>query len=220
MRGHMHALVAVWMLVLTWLSTAACTPAPHESAVRPVHEPSVRLAQEPSERLAHDPAQTIDVPSEAIAAQIVEVVDGDTIIVRLLADASFVRDLETVRLLGIDTPEKPGGPRPPECGGDAASVYTAWLLPTDSSVLLAADRETRDQYGRLLAYVFRTTDRLFVNQAIVENGHATTLFYAPNTAMRAPLQQSERTARTARRGFWGDCGGLPYPLSQNDLGPQ
>lgn len=212
MRAHLRPLVAVWMLGITWLSIAACTPASHE--------PSVRVAQEPSVRVAQEAAQTFDVPPEAIVAQVVEVVDGDTIIVRLLTDASFARDLETVRLLGIDTPEKPGGPRPPECGGDAASAYTASLLPTDSSVLLAADRETRDQYGRLLAYVFRATDQLFVNQAIVENGHATTLFYAPNTAMRAPLQQSERSARTAGRGFWGDCGGLPYPLSQSDLGPQ
>ena len=60
----------------------------------------------------------------------------------------------TVRLLGIDTPETHGGPA--ECGGPAASRQLARIAPAGSRVRLVTDPgsgDTRDRYGRLLAYV-------------------------------------------------------------------
>lgn len=128
-------------------------------------------------------------------------VDGDTIIVQ-------VHDrTETVRLLGIDTPEKAGGPRPAECFGAEASERLADLLPLQTSVLLSRDLEARDQYSRLLAFVHRADDHLFINLAMVQEGYATPLFFAPNRAAEQRFVAAGNAARRDWIGFWPACGG-------------
>lgn len=134
-------------------------------------------------------------------ADVVDVVDGDTITVEI------GHNTETVRLLGIDTPEKLGGPRPAECGGAEATAFTRAVLPSGTNVRLERDADARDQYGRVLAYVFRADDDLFVNRALIESGHATATFYEPNTTWRQAFTRAELTARRAAHGFWGTCGG-------------
>lgn len=140
-------------------------------------------------------------PDVRASAQVTDVVDGDTIVVALGSGT------ETVRLLGIDTPEKPGGPRPAECGGTAASERTAELVPPGTVVTLERDQDSRDQYGRVLAYVTRTSDQLFVNEALIAEGHATASFYEPNTTWRTQFRRAELLAQRDNRGFWGACGG-------------
>ncbi len=125
-----------------------------------------------------------------------KVVDGDTI--RVAGD-------ERVRLLGIDTPEsvKPGSPV--ECFGKEAAGHLSSLLPQGTPVRLVGDVEQRDRYGRLLAYVYRTSDGLFVNAAMVRDGYAVPLTIPPNVAHTAELTALSRTAREARRGLWSAC---------------
>lgn len=163
----------------------------------------------------HHPA-TIEGPGAVngpTVGTVTAVVDGDTITVEFAAP--FDRT-ETVRLLGIDTPEKPGGPRPPECGGDSASAFTTAVLPVGTAVLLARDIETRDVYGRLLAWVIRAEDATNVNLAIIEAGHATALSIAPNNALRSEVSVAADRARSDKRGFWTECGGPPYPLGEGE----
>lgn len=138
---------------------------------------------------------------EAGAATVVEVVDGDTLVVRI-GEAE-----EPVRLIGIDTPETVAPGRPVECYGPEASQQLRTLLPPGTTVRLERDVEPRDQYGRLLAYVYRAGDDLFVNQAMIADGFAATLVFRPNTAWRAELAQTEHDARSQRVGLWGACGG-------------
>lgn len=145
-----------------------------------------------------------------LLATIERVVDGDTVIVAI-DDTE-----ETVRLLGIDTPEKPGGPRPAECFGSQASAYASELLPAGTVVELSRDRETRDQYGRLLAYIHRADDGIFVNRAMIESGHASPLFFAPNTAARDDFTAAANHARRAWLGFWDACGGADVVLQASD----
>src|SRR4051812_28594636 len=85
-------------------------------------------------------------------ATVVRVIDGDTIVVKV-GDTE-----EHVRLIGIDTPEthKPG--TPVECYGPEASAHLTELLPPGTTVRLERDRDTRDVYRRLLAYVYRASD--------------------------------------------------------------
>ena len=111
-----------------------------------------------------------------------------------------------MRLLGIDTPEKAGGPRPAECFGRDASVYATDLLPSGTWVFLSRDQETRDQYGRLLAFVHRADDGLFVNLAMLEGGYATPLFFAPNTSLEDIFVAAANSARRNWVGFWPECG--------------
>src|SRR5204863_2603564 len=104
--------------------------------------------------------------SATATASVTRVVDGDTIAV------SVNGRTEKVRLIGIDTPEsvKPG--TPVQCFALAASTRTKALLPKGSAVRLVRDVEERDRYGRLLAYVYRARDDLFVNLALVREGYA------------------------------------------------
>lgn len=133
------------------------------------------------------------------AATVTHVVDGDTVEVRL------GRRTETLRLLGIDTPEtvKPGAPV--DCFGPEASARTKELLPEGTEVLLTRDAEVRDRFDRLLVYLVRSQDDLFVNLSLVVDGYARTLSIAPNDAHRAELAAAETQARAARQGLWGAC---------------
>jgi micrococcal nuclease len=135
-------------------------------------------------------------------AKVVRVIDGDTIVVQVGGRE------EHVRLIGIDTPEthKPG--TPVECYGPEASAHMSELLPPGSEVRLERDRETRDVYGRLLAYVYRSNDDLFVELEMVQSGFAGPLAIAPNTAHRLEIDHAADAARAAGRGLWGACGGF------------
>jgi micrococcal nuclease len=130
--------------------------------------------------------------------RVTRVVDGDTVHVSLSG-----RD-ETVRYIGVDTPEtkKPG--TPVQCFGKAASRENERLVAGER-VRLRFDAERRDRYGRLLAYVYRRRDGLWVNAALVRGGYATTLTIPPNVAHATELRTLERRARTGDRGLWRAC---------------
>lgn len=121
----------------------------------------------------------------------------------------------TVRLLGIDTPEKPGGPRPAECYGTEASDFAERLIPEGTLIALTRDVETRDQYGRLLAWVHRS-DGVFVNLAMVESGHAEPLFFAPNTALEPLFVTAGWRAHGQQLGYWQACGAADVVLQTTD----
>ena len=135
--------------------------------------------------------------------EVVGLVDGDTLDVVFAVDGRAV--VERIRLIGIDTPEtkKPGTPI--ECYGPEASRRLADLVPVGTFVDVVRDTETRDDYGRLLAYVYRAEDRTLVNEVLVREGFARTLFIPPNTALEAKFRRAERSARTERRGLWSAC---------------
>ena len=132
-------------------------------------------------------------------AEVTAVIDGDTIDVRIGGRT------ERVRLLGIDTPESVDPNRPIECHGPEAAAFTHDLLPAGTAVGLERDEEARDHYGRLLAYVFRLDDGLFVNEAIVAAGEAELLSIAPNDAYADRLATAADAARASGLGLWGAC---------------
>jgi micrococcal nuclease len=131
-----------------------------------------------------------------LRGEVTRVVDGDTIEVEIGGEA------DDVRLIGVDTPEtvKPG--EPVQCFGPEASEFTKDLLE-DESVRLVLDRERRDVYDRLLAYVYLRD--LFVNAELVGEGYARTLEIEPNTAHAEQLARLERAAGAAGLGLWGAC---------------
>jgi micrococcal nuclease len=133
------------------------------------------------------------------AATIVEVVDGDTV------DVEVGGASETVRLLGIDTPETVDPDEPVGCYGPEASERTKALLPPGTEIRLERDEEARDRYGRLLAYVHRADDGLFVNEALLREGFATTLLIEPNHAYASQMLAAQDDAQTAGAGLWSAC---------------
>lgn len=146
-------------------------------------------------------------PRQAGFATVLRVVDGDTVRVRLLgAD-------ESVRLIGIDTPETHGQGGLRECFGAEASNRLKALLPEGTDVRLVRDVEARDRYKRLLAYVYRVDDGLFVNLTMAEEGYATTLTYPPNIAHADEFVAAVASARRRNLGLWDECGSADVPLS-------
>jgi micrococcal nuclease len=135
-------------------------------------------------------------PSRVV--RVVRVVDGDTILV-----ATGGRQ-ERVRYIGVDTPETVKPNTPVQCFGKKASAYNHSLLD-GQTVRLVTDAEQRDRYGRLLAYVYRTGDDLFVNAELVRRGYATTLTIPPNVRYADRFRDLAAGARDAGRGLWSAC---------------
>lgn len=136
-----------------------------------------------------------------VIATVTSVIDGDTLVV------SVGGRREEIRLIGIDTPETVHPTKPVQCWGPEASAYARSLLPRGTRVVLTRDIEPRDRFGRLLAYVRRESDQLFVNLDMVANGFARPYPFEPNTALQAQFAEASYTAQTRRLGLWSNCQG-------------
>jgi micrococcal nuclease len=137
-----------------------------------------------------------EVEGKRLRAQVVDVVDGDTI--EVLIDGVE----EDLRYIGIDTPESVAPGEPVECFGPEASELNRRLVEGET-VRLVFDAERRDHYGRLLAYVF--VGPTFVNAELVRRGYATTLTIAPNDSRAALFDRLEQRAGNEGLGLWGAC---------------
>jgi micrococcal nuclease len=127
---------------------------------------------------------------------VVSVTDGDTI------EVARGDTTETVRLLGIDTPETHHPTEPVECFGPEAAAYTAQRL-TGATVRLEGDIESHDRYGRRLAYVIVHGERF--NDELLRLGFAELLVIEPNHAHARSMLAAELEAKAAARGLWGVC---------------
>ncbi|MDG1367811.1 MAG: thermonuclease family protein [Acidimicrobiales bacterium] len=156
---------------------------------------------------APTPPATLPDQADLEPNAIVErVVDGDTIIVEIHNTRG------RVRLLGIDTPESVAENRPDQCCGAESSEYLRGLLPEGTEVTLIRDVQARDRYDRLLAYVVRTQDQLFVNLDLLERGFAGVLIYEPNSYYRNLFEDAEDAAVDGGIRLWSACGGPDVPL--------
>lgn len=126
-------------------------------------------------------------------ARVVSVTDGDTV------DVLVEGRVESVRLVGINSPEQD------ECFAAEATEALADLVE-GREVRLVADESDRDQYDRLLRYVF--VDDTFVNDAMVRGGYALAYRYEPDTARADDLDAAQADAEAAGRGLWAPdaCG--------------
>jgi micrococcal nuclease len=120
------------------------------------------------------------------------VVDGDTII---------LSNGEKVMLIGVDTPETVWPNTPVEYYGKEASAFTRKMVE-GKPVRLEYDWQQRDEYGKLLAYVY-LNDGTFLNAEIIKQGygHAYTRF--PFKYLHEFIQY-EKDAREAKKGLWAD----------------
>lgn len=132
-------------------------------------------------------------------AVVIRAVDGDTV------DLRVGKRRERVRLIGINTPETVDPRKPVECFGPEAKQETKHLLPSGTRVRVERDLEPRDDYGRLLVYVYRASDGLFVNLKLVNSGLAVPLRIAPNTAHAAEFAAAATAAERASLGLWSAC---------------
>ncbi len=121
-------------------------------------------------------------------------VDGDT--VRL-------ENGEKVRLIGVDTPETKHPKKDVQCFGKNASEYTKKML-YNKYVWIERDREYRDKYGRLLAYLYRKDDNIMHNLELVELGYGFAYTRFPFKYKEA-FVKAEKEARAKGLGLWNAC---------------
>jgi micrococcal nuclease len=167
----------------------------------------VAAACAPPVVLVHQaPATLQHEPGGYEVADVVRVVDGDTIVVVVTArmegpaagDTTIGAEYD-VRLIGIDTPESVDPRTPVECFGREASAAASALLD-GAEVVLVKDVEEVDQYDRLLRYVYLGAE--MANARLVVNGYAHAYTYPPNVRHADLFVQLERDARENARGLW------------------
>ena len=133
---------------------------------------------------------------------VVQALDGDTIVVTDGSGSGGSGDTETIRLLGVDTPETHHPRKPVQCFGPEAAAYTQAHLE-GQWVRLEDDVERHDIYGRRLAYVY-LHGRLF-EDTLLTLGYARLLVIEPNHAHARAMLDEELDAQAARVGLWAAC---------------
>ena len=141
-------------------------------------------------------AGTSATPSERVL--VTDVLDGDTI--KVLRG----RRQETIRFIGVDTPETGRPGTPVQFFGPEASLFTRRAL-TGKRIRLEFEPPDRpgggtDKYGRVLAYVFTDEGKNF-NSELIEQGYGRMYTRYPFRYEQA-FKDAERTARGAGRGIW------------------
>lgn len=130
-------------------------------------------------------------------ATVVSVTDGDTIKVKFSNGK-----IETVRLLLIDTPETKHPNKPVQPCGPEATEFTKRMLPAGTTVKLEYDKDKRDKYDRLLAYVY--VNGKSVNEALLAAGLAKVTVYEPNNKYEDKYRAIEAEAKKEKKGIWSD----------------
>jgi endonuclease YncB( thermonuclease family) len=113
--------------------------------------------------------------NSSFRAQVTQVSDGDTIVVKTSAGK-----IRRIRLLHIDTPETHYQGKTQGVAGDKAHERLLELLPIGSNVSVEFDDLPCDGYRRFLGRVIK--DGREINLQMVREGFAASLCFAPNLA--------------------------------------
>lgn len=141
------------------------------------------------------------------AALVRRVIDGDTI---------ELETGQTVRYIGIDTPETKDPRTSIQCFGKEAYEANKQLVE-GKKVRLEKDVSETDRYGRLLRYVYVTNSHpsplseregnteVLVNDYLVKEGFAQSSAYPPDISKQSLFDASESEARAMNKGLWATC---------------
>lgn len=145
-----------------------------------------------------EPAKTITPNIQPGLYRVASFHDGDTIQVDMNGS------LETIRFIGVDTPETQDPRTSVQCFGRVASEFTKSLIGSNDVRLEADPANTnRDRYDRLLRYVYLPDGRL-VNAEIIKQGYGFAYTLFPFEKMEE-FREYERQAREQNLGLWGSC---------------
>ena len=130
--------------------------------------------------------------------RVLKVIDGDTLAIEMSGKS------ETLRLIGINTPETVDPRKPVECFGKEASDKAKKLL-TGQDIKVEKDptQDERDKYNRLLVYVYKE-DGLFFNKYMVEEGYAYEYTYNLPYEYQTEFKAAQVVAEQKKIGLWAD----------------
>ncbi|RJX42750.1 nuclease [Halonotius aquaticus] len=155
-----------------------------------------------------EPVATAEGPSWNVT--VTRVIDGDTVEIRYANGTT-----ETVRLLGVDTPETPPNTVSPaefegipdteagrdhlvSWGGNATEFAERKLAGTEVRLVVDPESDRRGGYGRLLAYIY--VDGENFNSLLLSGGYAR--LYESEFRLRDSFAATEATAQQERVGLW------------------
>jgi len=134
---------------------------------------------------------TLSIISHGRWVNVANISDGDTF---------KTKQGERVRLLGINTPEVAHQASPAQPMGSTASKELSNMI-AGTTVRLAFDEQSKDDYGRTLAQVY-LRDGTWVNGEMIRSGMAHVYTFTPNLRWADQLTQLEKPARQAKLGIW------------------
>ncbi|MEK6453885.1 thermonuclease family protein [Caldifermentibacillus hisashii] len=157
-----------------------------------IEEDQHNASQEAPENAENDSVENSQV--NRLNGKVTNVVDGDTM------DIQFENGKEErVRLVLVDTPETKHPTKPVQPFGPEASAFTKEML-TGKNVQVELDVQERDQYGRILAYVY--IDGKMFNELLLEKGLARVAVFPPNTRYVDEFYAIQKKAQEAKLGIW------------------
>lgn len=186
-KGKKWGLV-ILVVILSFFLTGKITDALPSSSTVSTPKPEVKSEQTESSPIPFLPTPTSD-PNITIT-KVVNVVDGDTF---------KIESGETVRLIGIDTPETVHPSKPVQCYGKEASLITQELIE-GKEIKLEKDVSEKDKYGRLLRYVY--VGDVFVNEYLVREGYAMSSSYPPDIKYQDKFVEAQKKAQEESKGLW------------------
>lgn len=194
--GFIALIVIVNLFNCGGATEEASQPSPSPSAATATSSPSLSPSVAPSPSASSQPART--------DAQVVEVVDGDTIKVSIAGGPT-----QTVRIIGVDTPETKDPRKPVMCFGAEATAKTKELVDlAGGRVQLEKDVSQTDKYDRLLRYVWlvHPDGTRMLNEELVKGGFAQSSTYPPDVKYQDLFVAAQQQARDSGTGLWGACG--------------
>lgn len=162
-----------------------------------------RVLSTQTQTIASPPPGVINQELVTNTNQVSKIIDGDTVV---------LKSGQTVRLIGIDAPEKN------DCFANEATVAIGDLI-LGKEVRLEKDVSEVDRYGRLLRYIWAPlrqdfegqADQIIVNDQLVRLGFAKAYPYPPDVKYQDQLVQAEDEAKANSRGLWSACKKEPKP---------
>jgi micrococcal nuclease len=162
------------------------------------------------------PTATPTPSSESNLYEVVRVVDGDTIVVKI-EDKE-----ETIRLIGIDSPESVDPRKSVECFSKEASAKAKELIEGKKITLeIDPTQDDKDKYNRLLRYVF-LEDGTFINKKLIEDGYAFEYTYEKPYKYQSEFKEAQKNAEINKNGLWAEnaCPLTSVPTIKPTLRPQ
>lgn len=157
---------------------------------------SAVASQEESEDVASSTEEeTNETPQSRELFDVVKVIDGDTITIKLGGKN------ETVRLIGLDTPETSDPRTGVQCFGKEATAKLKAVIGKRVSIEKDAGEGERDKYDRLLAYVY-SEEGLFLNKYLIEQGYAYEYTYDDPYKYQKEFKAAQADAKAKQRGLW------------------
>lgn len=203
------------------LLRAACAPQQPQAPSLPAAPnaglpvPAAAAPLAPATASAAPAAAAPAIPAGLPRGTVIHVVDGDTL------DVDLGGTVERIRLIGIDTPETVKPNSSVECFGREASLYAKQLLDGQAvSIEAAPSQDTRDRYGRLLAYIW-LADGTLANVELVAGGYAYEYTYDQPYIYQQQFKQAQQDAQAEQRGLWSPatCNGVHSPAGAASSAP-